>query len=445
MDVQIHCPKCSQLLDVPANASGHRVRCPACAEVFVAPEADDLIEDTVSAWIEQDVEDVLTEVDRSTESMASAPAIKRPDKPHAAPSAAPKPPAPPAPEKPKAPDPPTGKPSNQKPKRVFARTERRSIKRRREDPSQLTLDGTPAELYPSDLTQTEARPRLFVRKVDHAGVRFAFDSIWLKHQGFRASMPVRCAFSGLSEVNQLIARPLVFLDRSRARKPDLETISHAHEQHTLGDRTPRQLSKQMGLIELMPSPFKYAMPYYVSNRYAHLSIHCETRDRSEDEGITCEVLVPDGLTALAWLANVNGICGKAYEMLEHDVSLLHGDAWRELPEEVRQRLQVWCKLRPREELRLYISDADFGRKDMGLAGVMVTDSRVAYCKYHHRGQVRLDNEDATIVIKPEGKFANLILVVGHDRSRMVKVTDQDAKRLATALRGNEGLSVAASR
>lgn len=442
MDVQIHCPKCSQLLDVPANASGHRVRCPACAEVFVAPEADDLIEDTVSAWIEQDVEDVLTEVDRSTESMVGAPALKRPEKPKAK-APATRPPEPPAPKAPatSAPEP----AREHKPKRVFARTERRSIKRQRENPSQLTLDGTPAAHYPADLTHTEPRPRLFVRKVDHAGVRFSFDSIWLKHDGFRASMPVRCAFSGLSEAKQLIARPLVFVDRSRARKPDLDAISHAHEQHTIGERTPRQLSKQMGLIELMPSPFKHAMPYYVSNRYAHLSIHCSTRDRREDDGITCEVLIPDGLTALNWLANVNGICGRAYEMLEHDVSLLHGDAWRQLPEEVRERLQVWCKLRPREELRLYVSDADFGRRDMGLAGLMVTDSRVAYCKYHHRGKVRLDNDDATIVIKPEGKFANLTLVVGRDRSRMVKVTQEDAKRLVATLRDNQGLSVAMNR
>jgi phage FluMu protein Com len=55
MDATIHCPHCNRDLTVPALASGHRARCPACREVFVVPSIDDSLDDTVCAWIEEDV------------------------------------------------------------------------------------------------------------------------------------------------------------------------------------------------------------------------------------------------------------------------------------------------------------------------------------------------------------------------------------------------------
>ena len=66
-----------------------------------------------------------------------------------------------------------------------------------------------------------------------------------------------------------------------------------HENRVLGDASPREIMRKMGVIERMVPPFQYAMPYYVSNKYAHLTIHAESRDR-RDGGVTCELLLPDG-------------------------------------------------------------------------------------------------------------------------------------------------------
>lgn len=297
-----------------------------------------------------------------------------------------------------------------------------------------------ASQYPANLHLEGRIPHLIVLKMDAAGVTFAFDSVWLKHAGFRASMPLRCVFSGYAERSKLIARPLIFVDRSSADKPMLEQISARHENLAMGDRAPRQLMKLMGLIESMPRPFDHAMPHYVSTKHTHMPLHCRSRERSSGN-ITCEVLIPDLVTALDWLARVNGVCGKDYELLSYDVLMLHDAEWQNLPEQCRQRIAVWCKLDPHESLRAYFNDADFGRQDAGLAGLVVTDERVAYCKYHHRGEVRLDNGQATILVKRDARFANLTLLIGNNRSRMVKLHRQDLDQLKQHVSRPDGIKV----
>lgn len=279
---------------------------------------------------------------------------------------------------------------------------------------------------------TEPRPHLVVRKCDHLGVRMAFDARWLAHEGFRGSMPVRCVFSGNVSRSQLIARPLVFIDRCKARKASIDQLTALHEHRVLGELSPRELMKTMGRLEAMPHPFHFSMPYYVSNRYAHMYLYCETHDRGE-EGITCEVLIPDAVTGLEWLNRVNGVCGPEYTLLEYDTSLLHGPLWRKLTDECRHRISVWCKLQPREVVRLYLSDADFGRHDKGLAGIVITDRRIVFCKYHHRGQVTLDTEQASILARCHDPFVDLVLATGTERTKMIKLHRDDLDELKATL------------
>lgn len=471
MELEIHCTACKVPLRVPIAAAGHRARCPACKHEFVVPQMQDLLEETVSEWIEHDVEEVFDEKVQAyapqtprttpqpqpeTASVGAAargggatlppkPETRRPagdsdiDRPlsrtwpmrndprHAVPGDAVLPDnghddhaAPPE------------EPQRHAPKRVFNYNPVRTVSTtpRTHAPSTTHSDGDGR--YPTNLHVEERIPHLMVVKVDPAGVRFAFDSHWLKHEGFRASFPVRCVFSGATQREKLIARPLLFMDRARTHAPTAEQLTAQYESRQLGDRSPREIMKSIGTMEGLHRPFAYAMPYYVSTRYAHLALHTETRDRTSG-GITCEVVIPDAFTALDWLARVNGVTGREYEALEQDVGLLHGDAWQELSDDVRGRIGVWCKLGPREGVRKYYNDADFGKRDEGLAGLVITDQRLVYSKYHHRGQVRLDNDDATVIARSEGKFVSLTLRVGSDLQRMVKLHRHDLDDLTQTL------------
>lgn len=474
MQVEIPCEKCRVALRVPPEAAGHRARCPACGHTFVVPRVEQLLEDTVSNWIEEDLETLVEDRDRALEQRADVAAVGAEGDSATATASPPAEGPPPRPQpqpQPQGRDGQADRGSRREDRRLWPM---RSAPHGQPDPidsgdpdieiiTEPVRPRRPSKApepkpvavseqaddhsdkkgkYPRNLHVDQRVPHLVVQKVDAAGVHFAFDSEWLKHDGFRASMPVRCAFSGATARDKLIARPLVFMDKALSSGAVLEQIVGAHENRTISDHSPREVARSMGIIEGLPRPFAYAMPYYVAAKVSHLSIHCRTRDRVSG-GITCEVLVPDAACALDWLARVNGVCGEEYHLLEQDVSLLHGDAWQSLSEEARKRIEVWCRFQPREVLRHYFSDADFGRRDEGLAGLIVTDQRLVFCKYHHKGQLRIDAEDATILAKPEGRFVSLTLRTGSDLQRMVKLHQTDLDRLADGLKshGSVGLQL----
>ncbi len=390
------------------------------------------MDDTVSGWIDQDVGDVIEDRDRvADENHASQvmPAIEEVDEP----------------EEPAAGETIVGVPFDQQMSAQGKAEAEAATPKPKPRPVTRPARGSASDeddsgKYPRNLRTDPKSPHLVVLKCGSAGVRFAFDSKWLSHEGFRASMPTRCAYSGAADRTKLIARPMVFADRARGAKSSAGDISSVHDVKSLADSSPRQIMQMMGTIEGMPSPFLYPMPYYISTRYANKTIHCMTRDRASG-GITAEVVIPDAVCALEWLSRVNGVCGEEYEMLERDTSLLHGDRFQELSEVCRGRIQSWCKLRPHEVFQVYLNDADFGRLDEGLAGVIVTDQRVVYCKYHHRGQVRLDEEDATIIAKPGGRFFSLSLHIGEERSRMCKLLKADVPKLESAIDKDAAISV----
>jgi hypothetical protein len=282
-----------------------------------------------------------------------------------------------------------------------------------------------------------------VLSVDSAGVRFGFDSIWLHHMGFRTSIPTQCVFSGEADRDSLIARPLIFVDQARSdnHRQLAQQLTDAREHRIVSERSSAELIHRMGTLENLPHPFDKPMPYYVSTRFANMALHCETRARGDGQ-VTCEVVVPDARTARQWLANVNGICGPEYAMLAEDMSLLHGEVWKQLAEKTRQRILAWCKLRPREEVRLYLNDADLGHHDEGLGGLLLTDQRLVFCKHHHRGQVDRDQQPATIHVQSEGPFALLKLDMNGRRTRMIKARHSELATLTEELASGGQITVA---
>jgi len=421
----VPCPACQTPLNVPPSAGGRRARCPACGDRFIIPTRTDLLDDTVSGWIEQDVDEVIDDRNRlSDENQASQirPAITTADDASEMGETI------------------MGEPLLDAPIQDSEEALPRPKPRPVPKPVRHVDNDNETCGYPRNLRTDPKSPHLVVLKCGSAGIRLAFDSKWLAHEGFRSSMPTRCAYSGSADRTKLIARPMIFSDRSRAASTDAAELTSRHDVRSLGDSSARQIMQMMSTIEGMPNPFLYPMPYYVCNRYANKTVHCMTRDRSSG-GITAEVVIPDAVCALEWLARVNGVCGEEYELLERDTSLLHGDLFQALSEACRSRLQVWCKLRPREVFVLYLNDADFGRMDEGLSGLIVTDQRVVFCKYHHRGQVRLDDEQAAIIAKPDGKFIGLTLQVGEQRKRMCKMHKSDLVKLRDAIGKNAELSL----
>jgi len=484
MDMKVHCPGCARPLRVAKASSGRKARCPNCQRVFVVPKADELVDETISTWIEEDIAKLGVEHEKHWESIGSIKAYQRPGPPQKlavgsrlppppaaagpragpangnAPTSKPAPepiveandpstlvavedlspittgsagdtievkarPAPVQPAKPLLPTAPKPTMPAAAPRVVLTAPPPPVVHHHSAGPSETT-----SRQYPSSLGVDPRHPHLVITQCDQSGVTFAFDSAHLEQIGFRTAIPVRCAFSGETERRKLSARPLAFIDRSGARFRAPGDLEQKHTTTLLSGQSVRDLLDVMGNVDL-PKPFSFCVPYYSSNEFSHVSMKCWTESRS-DGGITCYVMMPNGPTALLWLLNVNGTCGPEYSMLEADIGLLDNEAWRQLGDECRRRLAVWCPFEPMEQFRLYLSDGDFGTRDKGLAGLVLTDRRLIYCKYHHRGAIDL-SQPATLRIRDETDFAQLTIENLDGRTKLVKLHLHDVPTLLQAL------------
>lgn len=70
------CPSCQATLRLPAAAAGQRARCPSCRHVFEVLHHNDL-EDLISDWIQEDVEDMWSQRDEKARAVAEAQKKKR--------------------------------------------------------------------------------------------------------------------------------------------------------------------------------------------------------------------------------------------------------------------------------------------------------------------------------------------------------------------------------
>ncbi len=301
---------------------------------------------------------------------------------------------------------------------------------------------TLSTIFPTDIAINGPRPHLAVLEINQSGVKFAFDSIWLDQAAFRASMPMRGVFGGNNTREDLRARPMVWADRSGAVIRSITDVETRYEQPLLANWNHRDIINAMGIIEGLPRPFCNPMPYFVDKYHLNMSLTCSTFKRP-DGGLTCEVTIANGDVALEWLRNVNGMCGPEFEALQRELQIIHSDRWALLPEQVRQRVTVWCRFQTRERFQLYLNDAEMSIRDAGLAGLVVTDRRMIYHKFHHNGQVDLASPGTLIVKKIDETFQLFYEgwnMPGH-RVKLVKLKADDVTTLTTTLAAHPTLQV----
>ncbi len=427
---KLHCPGCGVALRVPPQAAGIRARCPACRATFRIPRRTDLMEETISVWIEEDVDRLAQEHEKHLLE-EEAERLRRQEQSAAKPkrSAAPRsvgatPPTPPAPQ------PVASELSKPLPTMEVAEPSPHVLERFAAAAASPS-PAPPAAPAPTPAPMFHGRPRLEVIQCTSEGVLLAFDAIWLEHEGFRCSMPVRCVFSGEDDRAELLARPLAFIDQSSGQFRSPRELENKLEQHLPQGLLVRDFVRKLPNLQGMARPFNHVVPYYVMPRLAKLSLHCRSR-RREDGGHTCMVMIPDGRYALDWLGRINSVTGEDYAQLEQEIVSLQGETWRLLPQEVRARIGVWCHFRPRERFVLYLPDTDFAKSDAGLAGLVLTDQRLVFHKFHHTGEHPMALE-ALVLAKPEGRGVTLSLQSEDRHTRMCNIAPEDLPHFAQTL------------
>ncbi|MEX2671318.1 MAG: hypothetical protein WD294_04320 [Phycisphaeraceae bacterium] len=274
--------------------------------------------------------------------------------------------------------------------------------------------------------------RLSLLCVDAASVLLGFEANLLLRPAFRASLPMRCALCGETKRQGMVARPLAWADRGHGKpipSGELET-RYGHEVYL--NQTPRDIVDHMPVIDELISPFNRAMPYYLCSGCAvGGKLICQAVD--SPRGVLCEVTIPHTDVALEWVGRVNGICDDEYAQLEEAGARFDSDAWRQLSDGVRRRITAWFKINADEQFVAYVSDADFARKDAGLAGVALTDRRMVFCKYHWHGKLLLDDPDVTLLAVKEGPFYDLLRERQGTNQKLIRLRPDDLERLSQEL------------
>lgn len=376
MNMTIACPHCDVQLTVPDHAGGRAARCPKCRAKFCVPGFEALLDETMAAWLFTPETDNIADADpvaakhRPAAKAPTATATGLPTSPH-----------PPVPKEATE----DATPSPAPPARPANRVSSDSV------PSRPTDDPGPA--------------RLQVASVSAAGVLFDFPSRLLQREPFRASMPWECIQCGHDDPARLLARPLGFYDRSRGAFATSGEIEARFEMHVEAGMSQDQAVGAMMIMTELPSPFDHPTPYFVCLRCASkVTVTCRTI--TGHEGPECQVQIPSGPYALAWLGRVNGICGGDYAALEQRIHGNETGDWEAVPHAIRQRLANWCVFEPCESFVTYFPDSDFSLHDAGLAGVVLTNRRVVFCKHHSRGSLALD-APGELTLRKKGQFYDL--------------------------------------
>ena len=455
MLMRVHCPDCEVLLTVPMSAAGSAARCPKCQHKFLIQTREDLIDDAVSSWIEDDVDHF-----EKAKTQQNDERILDHDKHFLKPSKTsddfikhltdhhhpPHPPTHPASAEVSNPDltplnaniPMISKATETIDPPMVNTNDRLKISKPKKDLSNETIHGSVVKPPPSkrinysrDLKLGQDRPQLIIKKCTVDGVVLAFDSHWLNTDSFRASMPARCVFTGGDNLTDLRAKPLAFVDRSQAAIRNATTIEMGHEHHLLQNQGMMDLLHVMGILDGLPGPFDLAMPYFTDREHLSSVIYCKTTTRP-DMGISCEITIPCHEVALEWLMRVNGVCSDDYHLLAYEIGIISNDSWKMLSEKCRHNMEAWCHFNQGENLSLYVRDADLGKSDDGLAGLVVTDKRIIFHKYHHNGEIDL-TRDATLIARKEKRLYRLSLIYGQHQTRVGNIHEHDLDDIREAL------------
>ncbi|MEM7624001.1 MAG: hypothetical protein AAF333_00070 [Planctomycetota bacterium] len=450
----IDCPTCGSPLLVPENAAGRKARCTQCSAKFVIPSMQEMLEQTVSHMVLEELDQRYheNEIDIA-ETLPGGRSANRPDVPQdtnnsgtilgmpAVPDA-----ADPGDSAavisvddlaPTAPTVPT--PTAEDPREEDETWDEPSLSA--DEPADTTESG--ASDYPSELRPTAPRPYLVVKEVSMNGVRLAFAAEWLAHEVFRTSMPIRCAFTGKGPEAKIVSRPMVFLNRCHDTTQQARSFEMKFEQ-TLGKKhSPREHVRGIGRMEGIKSPFDQPVLYYACANHVGEALQCSAHTDANGKE-HCEVLIPHGEVAAEWVSRVNGRCGPEYALLKTAVMTLTDDAWAGLSEKCRRRLETWCRFERGEKFKLYLNDADLTASDAGLGGVVVTDRRLLYHKFRRSRSLSL-NQDAVLHLRTDEKFTRLTLESHGRLARAGKIHRGDMDRLIQALADAPRLRVMVSK
>ncbi len=369
----VRCPACSQKYRVNAAAIGRSARCKVCGAGFVIGRKTRLDDDTVVSWIMQDAP-------ASASVMGSTGIFHDPDDA-----------ASPAPVGSDAP-------------------------------------GAPPDARPSPAG--DLRVRLVT--IDADGAHFEFPASALTNEDLRNSFPRQCV--GCAATHGLGVHLIHWPERMT---PDERSRWNELQNRPVGRLDAFRNAATKALLGTLPAsrhagdPFRLPFPIFVCG-HCHASRDVRGHVLVRQGADVCYLTIASLGVAVEFFRNNGGRGTSAYDQLVEERNRRR-DPWHDLAADVRQRISHWFEPRPGEQFVRFFRDAEFSPLETGVAGVVVTSSRLVFRKYAaHRDY--LLNEPCRVEIRAKGSNASVQIIEPAQRPAVLTLTATDANEFAAVLR-----------
>lgn len=274
-------------------------------------------------------------------------------------------------------------------------------------------------------------PRVRFETVDDEGAVFSFDSSLLRESDLRCSFPHRCA-QCLSR-DDLEIHLLVWLD-----KIPVQDAAQINESETRSHRSLLQLKNEHGLgwfdalepVVGVPAPYHLPFCYCICPQCSVIgAVRCRVEAKGDVE--RCRLIITHPAIALEFYRNNGGRNAPGYQKLLVAARQRRDNQWKALAVGVRQKLSQWYKPRSDERFLGYYADRDFD-SERGSAGLVLTDKRIVYKKFHALREYSLER-GGVIDIDATRSRANIEIVQKDQRDAILSTTPLVASALARTL------------
>ncbi len=227
-------------------------------------------------------------------------------------------------------------------------------------------------------------------KIDRRGVLFEFPASRLLETRFRCAFPRQC----MSCDARTHLRPHVVIFTSQLR--DSISMEAEHDAGALVDGhnelegfIGQKLLDRLHEVPNVPYPGNQPMPYWLCDMCSGAGcvsgqIHV-SRDASRG---WCRLFIRYPRRAMEFMINAGGEGAEGFRELSERVERTAENPWNSLPEVVQQRIQQWYHPKSDEHFLAYVPDRDRTRTEDGMAGVVISNTRLIYHtpRSHHQAK-----------------------------------------------------------
>ena len=273
-------------------------------------------------------------------------------------------------------------------------------------------------------------PRVRLESVGDDAV-FRFPASALLDAGLRCSFPHRCA-NCLSR-ESLEVHLLLWLN-----KLPTQDVAQITESETRSHRSLSKLMADHGLgwfdalepIRGVPAPYHLPFCYCICPQCSVIGV-VKCRVDTVGDAEQCRLVITHPAIALDFYRHNGGRNTPGYQKLLVAARRRRDNQWKSLAVGVRQKLSQWYQPQTGERFLGYYADRDFD-SERGSAGLVLTDKRLVYKKFHALREYPLDR-GGVLDIDATRTLANIEIIQKDQRDAILSTTPLVASSLARTL------------